>query len=221
MKVAFRRNGKFLSIPDAFLTADAAGPSETLEVVIIDGAAPTPVPVVPAVVPAFIPPTPPSGGDAIDLTTAVWMAGDSPDTRSWPIIDTIRSVTIDPTQAGADVLLLDFPGRFAWPPVNGPEGGAIQFTMVLGLLIHGTWYLSPVTIGTGTYNPTGPLLDPGQIPKNLTYFVGDPMRGYQPQPGDAVAFYCTTGAMRRSNIQPPTGQGRTQVVVVPFQAGTW
>ena len=65
------------------------------------------------------------------------------------------------------------------------------------------------------------ILAHGQVPDNLTYYAQAPMLGYQPRPGEWVGFFVTTGDTRRMNVQPAAFEGRSNVVTVPFQAGTY
>jgi len=215
MKVAFRRNGKFLSIPDALLTADVAGPSETLDVVLMDGAAPTPSPAVPPVVAP-----PPSGTDAIDLAQAVVASVDCPDVRGWPIVTPLRRLSL--SEVVNEQLAIDFDGKASWPAVT-PSGwtGGINYTVWMGCFINGAWYVVPIKEALNTYLTVGPILTRGQIPDNLTYFAPPPLEDYQPVAGETLVFFVTTGDTRRMNLQPAGGPGRSNVVAVPFQAGTW
>jgi hypothetical protein len=79
----------------------------------------------------------------------------------------------------------------------------------------------PIKEGLHDYLTLGPILNPGQVPENLTYFAQSPMKGYQPRPAEQVGFFATTGDTRRMNLQPPTGAGRTNVVLVPFAPGEY
>jgi hypothetical protein len=79
----------------------------------------------------------------------------------------------------------------------------------------------PIKEGLHDYLTLGPILNPGQIPQNLTYFASAPMYGYQPKPREQVGFFATTGDTRRMNLQPLIGAGRTNVVLVPFTAGEY
>jgi hypothetical protein len=88
-------------------------------------------------------------------------------------------------------------------------------------LIKGTWYVLPIKEALHEYCTLGPILNPGQIPDNLTYYAQSPMNGYQPRPYEQIGFFATTGDTRRMNLQPPTGAGRTNVVLVPFAAGDY
>lgn len=168
-----------------------------------------------------IPPTP-SGDDAIDLSVAVITSG-SPDVRHWPIGAHLSLVGLDQVNNAA----IDFSKRYgagAWPFVNGPEGGDIQYTLWVGCKIGGVWYVcgAILCISRGehdNYVPTGPTLEPGQLPKNWYYYAGEPLAHYQPQPGEQVAWFLTSGVQRRNNML--IIQERTQVVLTPFAEGTY
>lgn len=177
------------------------------------------------------PPVPPlPSGDAIDLTAAE-LGDQSPDVRHWPIGAKLTSVYIDPATAeppnarGAD-MNVDFTkknGPSAWPIVNGPEG-EIQYTLWIGCKILGVWRIAGsilcISRGPGDdYVPTGPTLKVGQVPGNWYYFSGSPLAGYQPSPGEQVAWFLTSGAQRRGDVH--TVAERTQVVLTPFSAGTF
>jgi hypothetical protein len=175
------------------------------------------------------PTPPPTSGDAIDLTAAV-VTADSPDVRHWPIGSKLTYLKIPPAVVDGppDVTNMDVNftkrnGPSAWPIVMGGEG-EIQYTLWCGCQILGVWYLSGVIlcISRGlddNYVPTGPTLRIGQMPNNWYYFAGSPLAGHQPAPGEQVAWFLTAGVQRRTDIH--TIVERTQVVLVPYQAGTW
>lgn len=180
------------------------------------GSTPAPQPT-----PTPVPPSPPSSSDAIDLASAI-ITFQSPDVRAWPAAAHLTSLSLSST----DSMTLDFSKRWgagAWPIVNGPEG-EIQYTLWVGCHIGGQWYLSAVIdcISRGendNYVPTGPTLVPGQLPSNWYYFVEPPLKGYQPQPGESVAWFLTSGVQRRTDIHAIAE--RTQVVLAPFAPGTY
>jgi hypothetical protein len=170
-----------------------------------------------------IPPNPPAG-DAIDLSQAI-LGAQSPDVRGWPARSHLSLVGMGGYNEG-EVMALDFDRRWgpnAWPIVQGPEG-EIQYTLWCGCNIGGKWYIagSILCISRGqndNYVPTGPALRVGQLPGNWYYFSGAPLATYQPQPGELVAWFLTAGVQRRTDIHALTE--RTQVVLVPFQPGTF
>lgn len=205
------------NLREAHVTITDAGSFVLLGVV--DGDTPTPPD----------PPTPPTPGvDQVDLSTASIAA--SPDVRFWPIGANLTSVYINPinyevegrsADMNVDFSKLNGPG--AWPFVNGPEG-EIQYTLWVGCRILGIWYFCAaipcISRGPGdNYVPTGPTLMPGQLPSNWYYFAGSPLAGYQPAPGESVAWFLTAGFQRRQDIH--TVAERTQVVLTPFTAGTY
>jgi hypothetical protein len=167
-------------------------------------------------------PPEPSVGDAIDLSKAVITSG-SPDVRAWPIGTTLLELGFSFT----DNMSIDFGKRYgpgAWPFVEGPEGGDIQYTLWVGCLIGGLWHFcgAILCISRGiddNYVPTGPTLEPGQLPKNWYYFAGSPLATYQPQPGEQVAWFLTSGVQRRNDFHEI--QERTQVVLAPFSEGVY
>lgn len=165
-------------------------------------------------------PLPPStGADAIDLSAAIVASGDCPPVAHLPIISAMASITLTEADQG---FAMNFPGRDTWPGVIPPGWeGAINHTLWIAERIGGQWYVLPIKEGLHDYLTLGPILNPGQIPQNLTYFAQAPMYGYQPKPSERVGFFATTGDTRRMNLQPPTGAGRTNVVLVPFTAGEY
>jgi hypothetical protein len=115
-------------------------------------------------------------------------------------------------------------GPGAWPFVPGPEGGEIQYTLWVGCLIDGLWYFcgAILCISRGAddnYVPTGPTLEPGQLPTNWYYYAGNPLATYQPKPSELVAWFLTSGVQRRNDIHEI--QERTQVVLAPFTTGAF
>ncbi len=122
---------------------------------------------------------------------------------------------------------VDFTKRFgpgAWPFVISPEGGEIQYTLWVGCSIGGRWYFAACILcitrsATDDYVPTGPTLMPGQLPGNWYFRAGPPLAGYQPKPGETVAWFLTAGCQRLGDIHAV--QERTNVVTTPFSAGTY
>jgi hypothetical protein len=180
---------------------------------------PAPIPPEPGPTPPDPGPTPPPGRDAFDLAHAVVASPDCPPVAGLAIRSSIAVITL--THA-AEGYAMNFPGRDTWPGVTPPGWeGPINHTLWMGLHINGVWSVLPVKEGLHDYLTLGPILAPGQVPQNLTYYAQPPMLGYQPRAGELVGFFCTTGDTRRMNLQPPSGAGRTNVVTVPFQAGTF
>src|SRR4029434_2131623 len=195
----------------------AAGEWETVDLV---GLELPPIPIPPDQTP--IPPIPPAGEDAFDLSSAIVAAGDCPQVAGLPIISAMAWIGLYEVGIDQQGYKMDFDGRDTWPGVI-PSGweGPINHTLWLAEYISGAWYILPIKEGLGDYCTLGPILLPGQIPDNLTYFSRSPMLGYQPRPGEQVGFFATTGDTRRMNLQPPSGAGRTNVVLVPFTAGDY
>ncbi len=160
--------------------------------------------------------------DAVDLSSAVLTSG-SPDVRAWPIAARLTEITLDAvSNMGVDFTKRN--GPQAWPFLEGPEGGDLQYTIWIGCLIGGVWYFAGSILcisrsPSDNYVPTGPTLQPGQLPKNWYYFAGSPLATYQPKPGEQVAWFLTSGVQRRNDMHVITE--RTQVVLTPFSAGTY
>ena len=173
-------------------------------------------------VPPPLPPPPPRGVDQIDLLQAV-LTAQSPDVRGWPIGASMTEIGLSASE-GMSVNFTKRNGPNAWPFVNGPEGGDLQYTLWIGCKVNGQWHIagSILCISRGpndNYVPTGPTLLPGQVPANWYYFAGNPLATYQPQPGEQVAWFATAGVQRRTDIH--TIAERTNVVLVPFSPGTY
>jgi hypothetical protein len=205
---------------------DTAGEWETLDVI---GLELPPLPEPPDPEPPDPEPEPepeplPPSADAINLSAAIVASGDCPAVAHLPILSAMSLISLIDVGADGQGFKMNFPGRDTWPGVIPPGwDGAINHTLWIAELIGGTWYVLPVKEALGDYCTLGPILQPGQIPNNLTYFAQSPMKGYQPKPHEQIGFFATTGDTRRMNLQPPTGAGRTNVVLVPFAAGdyTW
>jgi hypothetical protein len=198
---------------------DTAGEWETLELVGLElPTPPEPGPTPPEPEPG---PTPPdTSGDAFDLSAAIVASADCPGVAHLPILSAVSLVSLIDVGDDGQGFAINFPGRDTWPGVVPPGwDGAINHTLWIAEMIGGVWYVLPVKEGLNDYLTLGPILKPGQIPENLTYFASSPMKGYQPKPYELVGFFCTTGDTRRMNLQPATGAGRTNVVLVPFTAG--
>jgi hypothetical protein len=169
-------------------------------------------------------PTPPpsTGADAFDLSAAIVASADCPAVAHLPIRSVMSSITLTEVGADGQGFAMNFPGRDTWPGVIPPGWeGPINHTLWIAERIGGTWYVLPIKEGLHDYCTCGPILSPGQIPDNLTYFASAPMLGYQPRRAEQVGFFATTGDTRRMNLQPPVGAGRTNVVLVPFAAGEY
>jgi hypothetical protein len=170
------------------------------------------------------PPDPPphDGTDMIDLSQVV-ITRDSPDVRSWPIGAKFLRIDLSPS-ANAGIEFSKRNGPEAWPFVRGPEGGEIQYTLWVVCKIGGIWYtcgsiLCISRAPNDNYVPTGPTLEIGQLPNNWYYFCGDPLQEYQPQPGEQVGWFLTSGVQRRNDIH--TVAERTQVVLASFSPGSY
>ena len=166
-------------------------------------------------------PEPEPGVDDIDLSSAVVASSDCPDVRLWSPISMISNITLSHAEQGYH---MNFDGRDTWPGVIPPGWtGQINHTLWMCEKIGGLWYILPVKEGLGDYLTLGPILTPGQVPQNLTYYAQSPMNVYQPGVNEQVGFFCTTGDTRRMNIQPTSGASyaRTNVKLVPFTAGSF
>jgi hypothetical protein len=202
---------------------DTAGEWETLELVGVD--LPTlPVPPTTPTPPDPTPPepVPPQSADAFDLSAAIVASGDCPAVAHLPILASMARITLTDVASDGQGFAMDFPGRDTWPGVIPPGwDGPINHTLWIAERIGGTWYVLPIKEALHDYCTLGPILHPGQIPDNLTYFAQPPMFGYQPAPYEQIGFFATTGDTRRMNLQPLTGAGRTNVVLVPFGPGEY
>jgi hypothetical protein len=218
-------NGKYVSANDSAsgftLTGnrDEAGEWETFEMEELDDDGTNP----PDSGGTEPPITPDYGGiDDIDLGFAVVASSDCPSVAELQIISRVTEITLTDVGVDGQGYAMKFGGQETWPGVVPPGWeGPINHTLWMCEFINGTWYILPVKEGLGTYLTLGPILSQGQVPNNLTYYSSEPMLGYQPRKGEKVGFFCTTGDTRRMNIQPASTVGRTNVVTVPFKAGTY
>lgn len=159
--------------------------------------------------------------DEIDISSARLGSRDSIDVRTWPIITTITRLTIH-GDGRRMAVIPEFAHAKAWPRVPNVEGGPINWTLWMGSQVAGEWrVLAICTCVDDDYVPTGNVLEPGHIPSNLYYYADAPMATYQPAVGEAAVFFVTSGCTRRANTQGIPQPGRSQVVRVPLQAGTW
>jgi hypothetical protein len=196
---------------------DTAGEWETFELEGLDLPTP-PVPIPPEPIPPE-PIPPPTSADAIDLSAAIVASGDCPSVAHLPILSSMATISLIASDQG---FAMNFPGRDTWPGVIPPGWeGAINHTLWIAELIGGAWYVLPIKECLNDYCTLGPILNPGQIPENLTYYAQSPMQGYQPKSHEPIGFFATTGDTRRMNLQPASGAGRTNVVLVPFAAGEY
>jgi hypothetical protein len=162
------------------------------------------------------------GTDAVDLAKATITNG-SPDVRGWPIGATLTAISLSADRN----MTIDFTKRYgptAWPFVDGPEGGDLQYTLWIGCAIGSRWHFAACIhcisrSETDNYVPTGPVLAPPQLPTNWYYHAGEPLASYRPTPGEKVAWFLTSGAQRRGDRHVITE--RTNVVVTPFSEGTY
>jgi len=165
---------------------------------------------------------PVSAQDAIDLSQARLSSRDSIDVRNWPVTLDLRLVTFGGAFERGD-LYVEFPGKYNLPAVINMENGPITYTIWFGFRMGDGWHIFAAVQCINDYVPTGPTLSPGQM-DNLTYYLeGDSAWHYQPKPGEPIAIFATTGVTRRYNTQspPPFQFGRSNVMVVPFAAGTY
>ena len=218
MKMTFRVQGTVtidfgaatVDIGSLALTPDTTAPSDP----------PPGTATVPPPGSAIVPPAA-RGVDQIDLSHAI-LTAQSPDVRAWPIGASLTELGL----SASETMSVNFTkrnGSNAWPIVMGPEG-EIQYTLWIGCKVNGQWHIagSILCISRGpndNYVPTGPTLQPGQVPANWYYFAGNPLATYQPQPGEPVAWFATAGVQRRTDIH--TIAERTNVVLVPFSPGTY
>jgi hypothetical protein len=165
------------------------------------------------------PTPPPSSADAIDLSAAIVASGDCPAVAHLPILSSMSLISLIESEQG---FAMNFPGRDTWPGVIPPGwDGPINHTLWIAERINNVWYVLPIKEALNDYCTLGPILNPGQIPQNLCYYAQSPMNSYQPKPYEHIGFFATTGDTRRMNLQPPTGAGRTNVVLVPFAQGDY
>jgi hypothetical protein len=221
-------SGKVVSMWDAphtlIANRDGVGIGEQFELLLLDEAGnviPWPETPPPSTQPPTdVPPHPqPPSQDAIDLAAAIVASPDCPSVHGLSIISTVTEITLTQAEQG---YAMNFPGRDTWPGVIPPGWeGPINHTLWMGECIRGQWYVLPVKEGLHDYLTLGPILKPGHIAENLTYYAQPPMVGYNPRPGEMLAYFVTTGDTRRMNLHPAAPVGRSNVVLVPLTAGTY
>jgi hypothetical protein len=110
-------------------------------------------------------------------------------------------------------------GVGSWPDVPfGAPGDSLEYTLWIVLNINGRWYTSGcIEFWRGLDRNGGP---PSAYGQNWYY---DPIRwgvmaGYQPQPGEMVGFFVTSGDQRNNGAFKI--KERSNVVLVPFPSGS-
>lgn len=172
------------------------------------------------------PPTPTPGNDtpqdAINIVE-MGIADGSPDIRSWPITSKLTALKLSfgGNEGDNNVEFTKRWGPGSWPFVD--DGGDIQYTLWVVVKRNGAWMAngSILCISRGqndNYFPTGPILQPGQLPNNW-YYYSTAMGNYQPAPGEQVGWFLTAGAQRRANLFVVAE--RTQIVLAPFSPGVF
>ena len=163
------------------------------------------------------------------------------DASNWPIGARLTAIVLPASPpSGQDDgsrnwdMKVDFTKRHgagSWPFVVGPEhkpsdpgDGFLQYTLWVGCRISGQWYFAACIhcisrSATDNYVPTGPTLLPGQLPDQWYNRSSAPLVGYQPQPGETVAWFLTAGCQRMVDLH--IVPERTNVVTTPFSPGTY
>jgi hypothetical protein len=178
------------------LNADA-----TLDVVLQRFAPPAPAPT-----PAPVS----SGGDQIDLHSAIVRGGCCGDVANWPVTTQIR--VIDANSGG---WFVDFSAKNSWPEAV-PVGwsGGIQYTLWIVEKINGQWITAGgVEFWKGLARQGGP---PSQLAGNWYYSpqVWGELAGHQPAAGEIVGMFVTAGDQRAKDIRVVTE--RSNVVLLPY-----
>jgi hypothetical protein len=157
------------------------------------------------------PPAPaPSGGDQIDLHSAIIRGGCCGDVANWPVTTQIR--VLDANSGG---WFVDFSAKNSWPEAMPPGwDGGIQYTLWAVMRINGQWITAGgVEFWKGLARQGGP---PSRLAGNWYYSpaVWGELAGHQPAPGEQVGFFVTAGDQRAKDVRVVTE--RSNVVVVPF-----
>ncbi|HEY2151718.1 MAG TPA: hypothetical protein VGH34_12985 [Vicinamibacterales bacterium] len=169
--------------------------------------------------PVVVAPTPVAGGaanDAVNLGLAT-VYNSPQDVASWPATATITRLDLGTGGVHVDFTKKD--GVGSWPDVPfGAPGDSLEYTLWIVLNINGRWYTSGcIEFWRGLDRNGGP---PSAYGQNWYY---DPIRwgvmaGYQPQPGEMVGFFVTSGDQRNNGAFKI--KERSNVVLVPFPSGS-
>jgi hypothetical protein len=136
--------------------------------------------------------------DMIDLSRV--MIHNSPDVREWPATTAITRLDLRPS--GVHVEFTKQRGADRWPdfPFGRPEDhGSLQFTLWIVLSIGGDWHAAGcIEFWFGLDENGGPV---NEYANNWYYdpHRWAPMTGHQPQPGDQVGFFITSGDARHGD----------------------
>jgi len=163
--------------------------------------------------------------DALPLDNARILGGNH-DPRGWRIFDEIESVTMGGQFEAGDIMVKFRNNSVLNMPDAIGSQGPITWTLWFGHVINTNLYIAAgVECHKGHYIPTGRLMDPRQFADNIwyqRYMGGTPLEGYQPQPGELILVFATTGDTRRQQVQAEGIEpGRTYAVLVPWKAGTY
>lgn len=161
---------------------------------------------------------PAAAQDAFDVSRAV-LEGGSPSVADRAITATVTQVNFTDDGVVIDFTKREGPNR--WPDVVPPGwDGPIEYTLWIGMQLQGQWHVCGVIefwFGRGIdadKNAGSNVTLNQQIQRNWTYFCGPMAR--QPNPGEPVAFFVTSGDQRRMDVAAV--RERSNVVVVPFPA---
>lgn len=141
----------------------------------------------------------------------------SVDVSGWAETTTITALSLQPS--GVHV---EFTQPTRWPDVTPPGWtGSLQFTLWPVVTIDGQPYAAGCIefwSEPGLRNG-GPVCDPGQLPGNWYDKMAAPLHGYQPQPGERVGWFITSGDQRLKDVHAVTE--RSGIVWTPFTYGDY
>ena len=131
-------------------------------------------------------PAPSGSGDAIDLSTVIWLKGVN--TSRWAVTSTMLAVSYD---ASHEALCLEHTAQGKWPRLvfmGDPANGYVEASQIIIANIGGQWYAGAAD-----------WLRPGSACAHVPANVGpakfpseSPLSGWIPSPGEWVGFMVTT-----------------------------
>jgi hypothetical protein len=150
--------------------------------------------------------------DAVDLASCVQTPGG---VDAWA-----RTATITHLELASAGFHIDFDKQASWPDVTPPGwDGPIRWTVWLGAQVDGRCHLAAaLNVWNRSDSYGGPVDEAWHWPKDLWY-LDRSLQGHTPAAGETVYVMVTAGAER--GLSAFKVAERSQVVGVPFGAGSW
>jgi len=155
---------------------------------------------------------PAAAQDAVDLASCVQTPGG---VDAWA-----RTATITHLELSSAGFHIDFDKQASWPDVTPPGwDGPIRWTVWLGAQVDGRCHLAAsLNVWNRSDSYGGPVDEAWHWPKDLWY-LDRTLQGHTPAAGETVYLMVTAGAER--GLSAFKVAERSQVVAVPFGAGSW